>query len=74
MLEQRLDALRKAITVLDRGEFHFFEIYGEGWNDLYVGTKVKLGREFLVRVRNGEFEGVEDTGRKEAGGRIYRKI
>ncbi|MBJ3775515.1 DUF1413 domain-containing protein [Acuticoccus mangrovi] len=54
------------------GEFHFPEIYGAGWDDLYVGDKVRLGRDFLTMVRAGRLPGVEDTGRKRAGGRIYR--
>lgn len=71
MVEQQLETLKRAIADLDRREFHFSEIYGTGWDALYVGDKVKLGREFLYRVRAGYFMGVEDSGRKNAGGRVY---
>ncbi|WP_454628464.1 DUF1413 domain-containing protein [Bradyrhizobium cenepequi] len=74
MLEQRLDALKQAISRRHRGEFHFPEIYGPGWDGLYIGDKVKLGREFLNSVRKGRFVDVKDTGRKTETGRVYRKI
>lgn len=53
------------------GPFHFPEIYGPKWDDLWIGDKVKLGRAFLNAVRNGVFPGVQDTGRKAGGGRLY---
>lgn len=73
MHTERLKALEKAIAVLGPGEFHFSEIYGADWSGLYVGDKVKLGREFMNLVRKGRFAQVTDTGRKKAGGRIYLK-
>lgn len=54
------------------GEFHFPEIYGPDWGGLWIGDKVRLGREFLDLVRKGRFAGVSDTGRKQGRGRIYR--
>jgi hypothetical protein len=69
----RLKALEAAIAPLATGEFHFPEIYGSGWDELYVGDKVKLGREFMNLVRKGHFDHVTDTGKKTAGGRIYLK-
>jgi hypothetical protein len=74
MLEQQLETLKRAIAALDYREFHFSEIYGAGWDALYVGDKVKYGREFFNRVRAGYFMGVEDSGRKNAGGRLYLNI
>jgi hypothetical protein len=68
-----LKSLEKAIAVLGPGEFHFPQIYGADWNELYVGDKVKLGREFMNLVRKGQFAQVMDTGRKKAGGRLYLK-
>lgn len=53
------------------GPFHFSEIYGPGWDRLYVGDKVKLGNAFLRTVRAGQISGVNDTGRKAKGGRVY---
>ncbi len=55
------------------GEFHFPEVYGADWSELYVGDKVKLGREFMNLVRKGYFTQVTDTGKKTAGGRVYLK-
>ena len=55
------------------GLFHFPEIYGRGWGELYIGDRVKLGNDFLRLVRQGCFQGVEDTGEKKDGGRVYRK-
>jgi len=63
--------IRTRLLGLEPGEFHFPALYGEGWNRLYIGDKVRLGREFFRAVRTGEFPGVEDTGRKKYGGRVY---
>ena len=71
MQEERLQALEKAILALSPGPFHFPEIFGKGWDRLYVGDKVKFGREFLNLVRKGRFSQVKDTGTKKAGGRVY---
>lgn len=68
-----MKALERAISALGRGEFHFPEVHGADWNELYVGDKVKLGREFMNLVRKGYFARVTDTGKKKAGGRIYLK-
>ncbi|PZU64000.1 DUF1413 domain-containing protein [Sphingobium sp.] len=73
MEAERLKVLGKAIEALDPGEFHFSRIYGADWNELYVGDKVKLGREFMNLVRQGHFAQVTDPGRKQAGGRVYLK-
>ncbi len=73
MQAERLKALEKAVAALAQGEFHFPEVYGAGWDELYVGDKVKLGREFMTLVRKGYFAGVTDTGEKKAGGRVYSK-
>jgi hypothetical protein len=63
--------IRKAIATRTPGPFHFSEVYGPGWDRLYVGDKVKLGREFMRAVDGGRFPGVVDTGRKAGGGRLY---
>ncbi|MFT0891230.1 DUF1413 domain-containing protein [Pseudochelatococcus sp. G4_1912] len=73
MQAERLKILEKAIAGLEPGEFHFPEIYGPGWSELYVGDKVKLGRDFMNLVRKGRFAGVSDTGTKKVGGRVYLK-
>lgn len=73
MDEERIALLDAAISALEPGEFHLPEIYGSGWDELYVGEKVKLGRAFLKLVQKGHFSHVEDTGKKEAGGRVYLK-
>ncbi|PZR87562.1 MAG: DUF1413 domain-containing protein [Stutzerimonas stutzeri] len=73
MQAERLKALEKAIAALPPGEFHFPAIYGADWDELYVGDKVRLGREFMNLVRKGHFTQVTDTGNKKAGGRIYLK-
>ena len=73
MHPERLKALEKAIGALDPGEFRFSDIFGPDWAELYVGDKVKFGREFMNLVRSGHFARVTDTGQKRAGGRIYLK-
>ncbi|TPW28626.1 DUF1413 domain-containing protein [Martelella alba] len=74
MLDERLcEKLKTKLLGLEPGDFHFPTLYGEGWDDLYIGDKVRLGREFLAAVRKGAFSGVSDTGEKKGGGRIYRK-
>ncbi len=70
-LQRRLES---ALSRRPPGEFHFAEVYGAGWYDLYIGDRVKLGNAFLRLVRLGRFPGVEDTGGKKGGGRVYRKI
>ncbi|MBL7251442.1 DUF1413 domain-containing protein [Alcanivorax marinus] len=70
-LQKRLE---KALNKRSPGEFHFPEVYGAGWDDLYIGDKVKLGNTFLRLVRLGRFPGIEDTGKKKGGGRLYRKV
>ncbi|SEG82773.1 DUF1413 domain-containing protein [Marinobacterium lutimaris] len=64
--------LQNRLHVRDAGEFHFPEIYGPGWEQLWIGDRVKLGHAFLNAVRKGEFPGVTDTGVKRGGGRCYR--
>ena len=71
MQTERSKAVERAISALSPGEFHFSTVYGPDWDELYVGDKVKFGREFLNRVRKGDVPHVTDTGRKKAGGRIY---
>lgn len=71
--KERLKILEKAIARLEPGEFHFPEIYGPGWSELYIGDKVKLGRDFMNLVRKGRFADVSDTETKKAGGRVYLK-
>ena len=72
MDEKELSRLHKRIAKRTPGEFHYPEIYGPGWDDLWIGDKVRFGRNFLEAVRAGRLPGVEDTGRKKGGGRVYR--
>ncbi|MBZ8133130.1 DUF1413 domain-containing protein [Afifella sp. IM 167] len=69
--DEAVERLRKRIGELPPGEFHLPAIWGEDWDRLYVGDKVRLGRDFLEVVRAGRLPGVEDTGRKKGGGRVY---
>lgn len=71
MDRELLARIRASLARRAPGPFHFSEIYGPGWDRLYVGDKVKLGREFMRAVDAGQFAGVVDTGRKVAGGRLY---
>ncbi|MEW5421264.1 DUF1413 domain-containing protein [Amorphus sp. 3PC139-8] len=71
MNEREIARLKTELAKRPAGEFHFPEVYGSGWDRLYIGDKVKTGREFLEAVRRGLFPGVEDTGTKK-GGRLYR--
>ena len=72
MDEREIVRLQKKIVGLEPGEFHFPEIYDPRWDELFIGDKVRRGRQFLESVRAGVFPGVEDTGRKKGGGRVYR--
>jgi len=72
MNDQEITRLRERLAERAPGEFHFPEIYGPAWDRLYIGDKVRIGRTFLEAVRAGRFPGVEDTGRKKGGGRVYR--
>ena len=64
--------LRARLAERPAGMFHFPDLYGPSWDDLWIGDKVKTGRRFLEAVRAGKFPGVEDTGVKKGGGRLYR--
>ncbi len=66
--------LQSRLAARAPGTFHFPEIYGPGWDTLYIGDKVRIGREFLNAVRAGKFPTVEDTGQKRGGGRVYRRV
>ncbi|MFD0985602.1 DUF1413 domain-containing protein [Methyloligella solikamskensis] len=72
MPELDIARLHSHIAKRPAGEFHFPEIYGPGWDDLYIGDRVRLGHAFLDAVRAGRLPGVADTGRKKGGGRVYR--
>lgn len=71
MHTERLRALEATIAAGATGAIHFPEIYGSGRDELYVGDKVRLGREFMNLVRKGHFDHVADTGKKTAGRRFY---
>ena len=73
MNDSEIARLRARVAALSPGEFHFPPVYGPGWDRLYIGDKVRIGRQFLDAVRAGRFPGVEDTGRKKGGGRLYRR-
>lgn len=73
MTEDDIRRLRQNIARHPDGTFHFSEIYGAGWDDLYIGDRVKLGHAFLNAVRAGHLPGVNDSGMKKKGGRIYIK-
>ena len=72
MDEQDIERLLHHLRKREAGEFHFPEVYGPDWDRLYIGDKVRLGHAFLNAVREGRFPGVEDTGVKKGGGRVYR--
>lgn len=72
MDDKEITRLQKRIAQQEPGTFHFPEIYGPDWDQLYIGDKVRKGRDFLEAVRAGKFPGVEDTGEKRNGGRLYR--
>ena len=66
-----INALISALQTRTPGPFHFPEIYGPNWHQLYIGDKVKLGHAFMDAVRAGKLPGVTDTGSKKDGGRLY---
>nr|WP_321509259.1 DUF1413 domain-containing protein [uncultured Celeribacter sp.] len=65
--------LQKALHDRPAGRFHFRDLYGAGWEDLDIGTRVRLGHAFLDLVREGAFRNVVDCGVKKGGGRLYEK-
>jgi uncharacterized protein DUF1413 len=65
--------LRHAIADRPEGTFHLADLYGEDWDQIRIGDKVKLGNAFQRAVARHEFENVEDTGEKHDGGRVYVK-
>ncbi|RCK44196.1 hypothetical protein TH25_20035 [Thalassospira profundimaris] len=73
MTEDDIRRLQQNIARHPARTFHFPEIYGNGWDDLYIGDKVQMGHQFLDAVRAGNFPGVADTGTKKDGGRVYQK-
>lgn len=73
MEQSEITRLRRAVASRAAGEFHFPEAYGSGWDDLPIGEKVARGHAFLDAVRAGTLPGIEDTGTKAGGGRLYRK-
>lgn len=72
MEDAEIQRLTARIAERAPGPFHFPEVYGPAWDRLFIGDKVRIGRQFLNAVRAGRFPGVEDTGRKRGGGRVYR--
>lgn len=72
MEKEEIARLKQRLAKREPGDFHFPVLYGPHWDDLFIGKKVRLGREFLKAVREGVFPGVEDTGEKKDGGRVYR--
>ncbi len=71
MKASEIERLRQRLRQRSEGEFHYPELYGLDWDRLSIGARVRYGREFLEAVRKGVFPGVEDTGRKKGGGRLY---
>jgi len=70
--DETLQRLKTRIGEMPPGEFHLPAVWVGDWEKLFVGDKVRLGRDFLEAVRDGRLPGVEDTGRKKGGGRVYR--
>ena len=66
-----LARLRAALAERPAGEFRLPEIWGDGWETLWIGDRVQAGHAFLDAVRAGRLPGVEDTARKAGGGRVY---
>ncbi|WP_296992849.1 DUF1413 domain-containing protein [Thalassospira sp. UBA1131] len=71
MTQLGLDKLKATLAARSPAPFHFHEIYGQSWDALYIGDKVKLGHSFLNAVRAGKLPGVINTGTKKGGGRLY---
>ncbi|WP_116082467.1 DUF1413 domain-containing protein [Tropicimonas sp. IMCC34011] len=73
MTGDEIETLVRKAKQQPEGEFHFPDLYGNGWDALPIGRKVAKGNAFLRLVRRGDVPGIEDTGTKAGGGRIYRK-
>jgi hypothetical protein len=65
--------IETALALRPAGPFHLSELYGDEWEKLWIGDKVRAGNEFQRRVAKGEFPLVEDTGRKTKAGRVYNR-
>lgn len=71
MQNQDWQLLKAAIARLPPGPFHFSDLYGEAWQQFWIGERVQRGHDFQRAVAHGEFPGVLDTGKKRGGGRVY---
>ena len=71
MDREEIDRLLARLRDWPAGEFHFPDLYGRGWDGLYIGDKVKTGRAFMNAVRAGKLPGGKSTGRKQRRGRVY---
>ena len=74
MAHQEIIERRSGTSVFVRLPISRGRRYRTGWSGLYIVDRVKLGNDFLRLVRQGRFQGVEDTGEKKDGGRVYRKL
>ena len=70
MTEDEITRLSAALAGRAPGPFHFRDICA-GFDEMWIGDKVKAGHAFLNAVRAGRLPGVHDTGRKTGGGRLY---
>ncbi len=71
MTETQRQRLKDHLRELSPGPFRLSELYGSGWYALPIGERVRIGREFLNEVNRGAYLGVQDTGKKKGGGRVY---
>lgn len=75
MTRDEMTAIRRSLAQRKPGNFHLTDVWETlwpgDWDAKPIGDKVKTGRDFLEAVRRGDFAGVEDTGRKAGGGRLY---
>ena len=70
MTDDEISRLRAALAKREPGPFHFRDICA-GFDEMWIGDKVKAGHAFLDAVRAGRLPGVSDTGTKKGGGRLY---
>ena len=63
--------LTSAIKAQNPGPFHLSDLYGNDWDGMPIGDRVKAGNAFLRHVDDGQYPMVEDTGEKDKHGHIY---
>ncbi|WP_339109226.1 DUF1413 domain-containing protein [Thioclava sp. GXIMD4216] len=72
-LTDTLHHFTNRLTGHPQGPFHLHDIYGPQWAAFSVEDKLRLGRDFLIHVRQGAIPQVHDSGQSDLQGRVFVK-